>query len=126
MAFQAAAKGLELIVNVHPDVPGHVRGDPQRIRQCLINLIGNAIKFTRSGEIVCEVTVAARTEESVRLRFAVRDTGIGIAPEALRTLFEPFVQADSSTTRQYGGTGLGLSIVRRLVQMMGGVTDVAS
>jgi two-component system, sensor histidine kinase and response regulator len=126
MAFQAAAKNLELIVNVHPDVPRHVLGDPQRIRQCLINLIGNAIKFTRAGEIVCEVSVRERGDESVTLRFAVRDTGIGIAPGAVQGLFEPFVQADSSTTRHFGGTGLGLSIVRRLVQMMGGVTDVES
>src|SRR6266702_2694270 len=101
MAFQAAAKNLELIVNVHPDVPHHVLGDPQRIRQCLINLIGNAIKFTRSGEIVCEVNVARRAEERVYLRFSVRDTGMGIAPAALGALFEPFVQADSSTTRHF-------------------------
>jgi two-component system sensor histidine kinase/response regulator len=124
MAFQAAAKNLELIVNVHPDVPRHVLGDPQRIRQCLINLIGNAIKFTRSGEIACEVNVGGRA--AGRLRFTVRDTGIGIAPDALGSLFEPFVQADSSTTRHFGGTGLGLSIVRRLVQMMGGETGVES
>jgi PAS domain S-box-containing protein len=124
MAFQAAAKNLELIVHVHPDVPRHVLGDPQRIRQCLINLIGNAIKFTRSGEIVCEVNVVRGATD--RLRFTVRDTGIGIAPDALGSLFEPFVQADSSTTRHFGGTGLGLSIVRRLVQMMDGDTGVES
>jgi two-component system, sensor histidine kinase and response regulator len=126
MAFQAAAKNLELIVNVNPDVPRHVRGDPQRIRQCLINLIGNAIKFTRAGEIACEVSVRRRDATTAWLRFSVRDTGIGIAPATLKSLFEPFVQADSSTTRHFGGTGLGLSIVRRLVQMMGGTTDVES
>jgi two-component system sensor histidine kinase/response regulator len=131
MAFQAAAKNLELIVNVHPDVPRYILGDPQRIRQCLINLIGNAIKFTRSGEIVCEVNVVRRQTASVkplagRLRFTVRDTGIGIAPAALGSLFEPFVQADSSATRHFGGTGLGLSIVRRLVQMMNGDAGVES
>jgi len=126
MAFQAAAKNLELIVNVQPDVPRHVLGDPQRIRQCLINLIGNAIKFTRSGEIVCEVNLARRVADRVYLRFTVRDTGIGIAPASLGSLFEPFVQADSSTTRHFGGTGLGLSIVRRLVQMMDGNTGVDS
>jgi two-component system, sensor histidine kinase and response regulator len=126
MAFQAAAKNIELIVNVHPDVPTYVLGDPQRIRQCLINLIGNAIKFTRSGEIVCEVSVVAAPGERASLRFSVRDTGIGIAAGSLKSLFEPFVQADSSTTRHFGGTGLGLSIVRRLVQMMGGETGVAS
>jgi two-component system, sensor histidine kinase and response regulator len=126
MAFQAAAKNLELIVDVHPDVPRHVLGDPQRIRQCLINLIGNSIKFTRAGEIVCEVNVSRRGTTTVWLRFSVRDTGIGIAPATLKSLFEPFVQADSSTTRHFGGTGLGLSIVRRLVQLMGGETDVES
>jgi PAS domain S-box-containing protein len=126
MAFQAAAKNLELILNVHPHVPRHVVGDPQRVRQCLINLIGNAIKFTRVGEIVCEVDVVKRTDTSALLRFTVRDTGVGIEPAALTGLFEPFVQADSSTTRHFGGTGLGLSIVRRLVEMMGGQVGVES
>jgi two-component system sensor histidine kinase/response regulator len=126
MAFQAAAKDLELILNVHPDVPRHVFGDPQRIRQCLINLLGNAIKFTSSGEIVCEVLVVASADPNVRVRFSVRDTGIGIEPSTLSSLFEPFTQADSSTTRHFGGTGLGLSIVRRLVQMMGGEVAVES
>ena len=126
MAFQAAAKDLELIVNVHPDVPRIVLGDPQRIRQCVINLLGNAIKFTRSGEIVCEVSVVARYAEHVRVRFEVRDTGIGIDPATLGSLFQPFVQADSSTTRHFGGSGLGLSIVRRLVEMMGGEVGVES
>jgi two-component system, sensor histidine kinase and response regulator len=126
MAFQAAAKDLELILNVHPDVPRHVLGDPQRIRQCLVNLLANAIKFTVSGEIVCEVNVARAAAPQVRVRFSVRDTGIGIAPSTLSSLFEPFTQADSSTTRHFGGTGLGLSIVRRLVHMMGGEVGVES
>jgi len=126
MAFQAAAKGLELIINVHPDVPARVLGDPQRIRQCLINLLGNAIKFTREGEITAEVSVVSRTAEHTLTRFEVRDTGIGIAPEKIGSLFEPFVQADSSTTRHFGGTGLGLSIVRRLVEMMGGEVGAES
>jgi two-component system sensor histidine kinase/response regulator len=126
MAFQAAAKSLELIVNVHPDVPTRVLGDPQRIRQCLINLLGNAIKFTREGEITAEVSVVGREENRVRTRFEVRDTGIGIAPQTLKALYQPFVQADSSTTRHYGGTGLGLSIVRRLVEMMGGQVGLNS
>src|SRR6185312_12787359 len=120
MAFQAAAKGLELIINVHPDVPARVLGDPQRIRQCLINLLGNAIKFTRTGEIAAEVSVESSNDGRLVARFEVRDTGIGIEPETVRSLFQPFVQADSSTTRHFGGTGLGLSIVRRLVEMMGG------
>jgi two-component system sensor histidine kinase/response regulator len=126
MAFQAAAKSLELIVNVHPDVPTRVLGDPQRIRQCLINLLGNAIKFTREGEITAEVSVVGRDENRVRTRFEVRDTGIGIAPQTVQGLYQPFVQADSSTTRHYGGTGLGLSIVRRLVEMMGGQVGLES
>ncbi len=120
LAFQAAAKNLELVVHIHPDVPDRVVGDPQRIRQCLINLISNAIKFTREGEIVIEVSSDARRGTELSTRFEVRDTGIGIAPGTLQNLFQPFVQADSSTTRHFGGTGLGLSIVRRLVQMMGG------
>jgi PAS domain S-box-containing protein len=120
MAFQAAAKGLELIIDVHPEVPARVRGDPQRIRQCLINLLGNAIKFTRVGEIAAEVSVVQRAGDHVGVRFEVRDTGIGVAAETMKSLFQPFVQADSSTTRHFGGTGLGLSIVQRLVEMMGG------
>ncbi len=103
-----------------------VIGDPQRIRQCLINLVSNAIKFTSSGEVVAEVSLTHRHDGQVLTRFAVRDTGIGIAAGALPTLFQPFVQADSSTTRHFGGTGLGLSIVRRLVEMMGGEVGVES
>jgi two-component system, sensor histidine kinase and response regulator len=126
MAFQAAAKNLELVVHVHPDVPDRVISDPQRIRQCLINLVGNAIKFTRSGEIVIEVSTIGRRDGKVLTQFQVRDTGIGIAPETLQTLFQPFVQADASTTRHFGGTGLGLSIVRRLVEMMDGAVGIES
>ena len=120
MAFQAAAKGLELVVNVCPEVPGRVLGDPQRIRQCLINLVGNAIKFTQRGEVVLEVCTVGQQNGRALVHFEVRDTGIGIAPDALENLFQPFTQADSSTTRKFGGTGLGLSIVHRLVEMMGG------
>jgi signal transduction histidine kinase/DNA-binding response OmpR family regulator len=120
MAFQAAAKGLELVVNVRPEVPGRVLGDPQRIRQCLINLVGNAIKFTQRGEVVLEVCTVGQQSGRALVHFEVRDTGIGIESGALQTLFQPFIQADSSTTRKFGGTGLGLSIVRRLVEMMGG------
>ena len=126
MAVQAAGKGLELIVHVHEDVPARVFGDPQRLRQCLINLAGNAVKFTRSGEIVIEVSLISREAHTATLQFEVRDTGIGVAPEALSTLFRPFVQADSSTTRHFGGTGLGLSIVKRLTELMGGQTLVVS
>jgi PAS domain S-box-containing protein len=126
MAFQAAAKKLELVVNIQGDVPPFVRGDPQRIRQCLINLVGNAIKFTRSGEVVIEVSNVGAKDNKTLTRFQVRDTGIGIAAESLRKLFQPFTQADSSTTRHFGGTGLGLSIVHRLVEMMGGETGATS
>ncbi|GFE89308.1 PAS domain-containing protein [Steroidobacter agaridevorans] len=126
LAFQAAAKNLELVVHIHPDVPDRVVGDPQRIRQCLLNLISNAIKFTREGEIVIEVSRVDWGDGRPRARFEVRDTGIGIAAGTLQNLFQPFVQADSSTTRHFGGTGLGLSIVRRLVQMMGGEVGAQS
>jgi PAS domain S-box-containing protein len=126
LAFQAAAKGLELIINVHPDVPANVVGDPQRIRQCLINLIGNAIKFTRVGEIAVEVASRGVRDGAPLVRFEVRDTGIGIGRDAMESLFQPFVQADASTTRNFGGTGLGLSIVRRLVELMGGEVGVQS
>ena len=126
LAFQTAAKNLELVVHIHPDVPDRAVGDPQRIRQCLINLVSNAIKFTRQGEIVIEVSSDNLCDGTRRTRFDVRDTGIGIAPGTLQNLFQPFVQADSSTTRHFGGTGLGLSIVRRLVQMMGGEVGAQS
>jgi two-component system sensor histidine kinase/response regulator len=126
LGFQAAAKKLRLSVQIASDVPRMVIGDPQRIRQCLINLISNAIKFTPSGEVVAEVSLTHRHDGQVLTRFEVRDTGIGIAAEALPTLFQPFVQADSSTTRHFGGTGLGLSIVRRLIEMMGGEVGVES
>ncbi|MET0661274.1 MAG: response regulator, partial [Steroidobacteraceae bacterium] len=122
---QAMAKQIELIVAIAPDVPELVWSDGQRLKQCLINLAGNAVKFTHTGEVVIRLTHRSYGEASL-LRFEVRDTGIGIAPEALKTLFEPFVQADSSTTRRFGGTGLGLSIVRRLVTMMGGEVGVDS
>lgn len=126
MAFQAAAKSLELVVNVRPEVPERVLGDPQRIHQCLLNLVGNAIKFTHSGEVVLEVCLLGRQNGRALVHFEVRDTGIGIARESLDGLFQPFTQADSSTTRRFGGTGLGLSIVRKLVEMMGGQTGAQS
>ncbi len=126
MAFQAANKGLELIVNVHPETPERVKSDPQRLRQCLVNLISNAIKFTKKGEIAIDVCAMGRHEGRVLTHFEIRDTGIGIPQTTLKTLFQPFVQADSSTTRHFGGTGLGLSIVRRLVEMMGGQVGVVS
>jgi PAS domain S-box-containing protein len=126
MAFQAAAKGLELVVNVRPEVPDRVMGDPQRIRQCLLNLVGNAIKFTTQGEVVLEVCSLGQQSGRSLVHFEVRDTGIGIPPDAIQKLFQPFTQADSSTTRKFGGTGLGLSIVRKLVEMMGGQAGAQS
>jgi two-component system, sensor histidine kinase and response regulator len=126
LGFQAASKNLELIVDVAPDVPDIVDGDPQRLRQCLLNLVGNAVKFTRSGEVEIRVTNEGVLEGRSLIRFEVRDTGIGIAATTLTTLFQPFVQADASTTRDYGGTGLGLSIVKRLIDRMGGNIGVDS
>lgn len=117
----AAGKRLTLSYLVQPDVPETVWGDPQRLRQVLVNLVGNAIKFTHEGEIM--VTVS-RAESKVR--FDVRDTGIGIAPAVRQRIFEPFTQADSSFARRHGGTGLGLSIVARLLEVMGGSVEVSS
>jgi hypothetical protein len=125
MAFQAATKGLELIVNVEPQITGRVLGDPQRLRQCLVNLVSNAIKFTTEGEIVVEVCERSNGGNPLTY-FEVRDTGMGIPQKTLDLLFQPFVQADSSTTRHFGGTGLGLSIVRKLVELMGGEIGVSS
>ena len=125
MAFQAATKGLELIVNVEPQITGRVFGDPQRLRQCLVNLVGNAIKFTKQGEIVIEVRDRSSGGNPLTY-FEVRDTGMGIPEKTQQLLFQPFVQADSSTTRHFGGTGLGLSIVRKLVELMGGEIGVSS
>ncbi len=127
LALPAAVKNLELIVDVHPEVPEKLLGDPQRIRQCVLNIASNAIKFTSAGEIVIDVSVIGHDEQGrILTRFAVSDTGIGTAPEVQRRLFQPFMQADPSTTRNFGGTGLGLSIVRRLVELMGGKVGVKS
>ncbi len=123
LAVQAAAKDLELVVDVALDLPARVMGDPGRIRQALSNLVSNAIKFTAKGEVAIRVE---REPGADRVRFAVRDTGVGLAPEVLPRLFRPFMQADASTARQYGGTGLGLSIVKRLAELMGGDVGVQS
>jgi signal transduction histidine kinase/CheY-like chemotaxis protein/HPt (histidine-containing phosphotransfer) domain-containing protein len=119
MAARAQAKGVALRVSPSPDVMGRRLGDPHRLRQIFLNLVGNAIKFTSQGEIVLYVAPAA-TEEAGELLFSVADSGVGIPSDKLSSIFEDFTQADSSTTRQYGGTGLGLSICRRLVEKMGG------
>jgi len=122
----ASAKGLELMVNIPSDVPQDLVGDPHRLGQTLMNLVGNAVKFTEAGEVELKATLLERTGEKVKLRFMVRDTGIGMTQEESAKLFRPFSQADSSTTRRYGGTGLGLSITRRLVELMGGQIWVES
>ena len=121
---RAREKGLAFHTHLEPGLPARFRGDPIRLRQVLINLVGNAIKFTERGEIA--IHVLKPRSGSARVRIEVRDTGIGIPPETLARLFTPFTQADSSTSRRYGGTGLGLSIARRLVELMGGEMSVAS
>jgi TMAO reductase system sensor TorS len=123
LVLRARAKGLELRCEIDPSVPAAVRGDPVRLRQVLINLAGNAIKFTEAGEVVVRVAALAADGS---LRFEVSDTGIGIAAEAQSQIFSAFTQADSFTTRKYGGTGLGLAICRQLVALMGGVIGVTS
>ena len=120
------AKGLALVLAPEPALPRWVVGDEARVRQVLTNLIGNAVKFTERGEILVSAATRARADGVAVLRYEVRDSGIGIAPELLRTIFEPFTQADSGTTRRYGGTGLGLNICKQLVALMGGETGVAS
>jgi len=120
LALRAREKGLETSCVVAPEVPTHVQGDPGRLRQILVNLLGNAIKFTDHGEIALLATVDSRHNDRLTLHLAVRDSGIGIAPEKQAQIFEAFTQEDSSTTRRYGGTGLGLSICSRLVALMGG------
>jgi signal transduction histidine kinase/DNA-binding response OmpR family regulator len=120
LAIRADEKGLELLCEVAPEVPEVVRGDSGRLRQIIINLVGNAIKFTDKGEVALRVQVQATHDCDRTLRFTVADSGIGIPKEKLQLIFDPFCQADSSTTRKYGGTGLGLTISSRLVGMMGG------
>ncbi len=126
LGAKAQEKGLELVGLVHATVPRAVRGDPGRFRQILLNLAGNAIKFTEHGEVLVQVSSEAETADSVQLRVEVRDTGIGLAPDTQDRLFQPFTQSDSSTTRRFGGTGLGLSICKQLVELMGGDIHVDS
>jgi two-component system, sensor histidine kinase and response regulator len=126
LALRAHEKGLEYVWIARPDVPSLVKGDPGRLRQVLVNLVGNAVKFTHAGTISLVVTLEHDGSDAVRLRFEVSDTGIGIPAEKLDSLFHPFVQADASTTRKYGGTGLGLSICRQLVGLMNGAIGVTS
>jgi two-component system, sensor histidine kinase and response regulator len=120
LAPRAHQKGLELVCHVSPDVPGGLRGDPARLRQIIVNLISNAVKFTAHGEVILRVELTARDGDRVVVHFSVSDTGIGIPLDKRETIFESFTQADASTTRQFGGTGLGLAIASQLVELMGG------
>jgi signal transduction histidine kinase/CheY-like chemotaxis protein len=126
LALRAHEKGLELLCEVAPEVPEAVRGDANRLRQIVVNLVGNAIKFTNDGEVALHVKALGMDGEQRLLQFTVSDTGIGIPAEKQKLIFEAFTQADTSTTRKYGGTGLGLTISSRLVQMMGGKIWVES
>lgn len=126
LAVKAHEKKLELLCSENHDITTHLVGDPVRIRQVLINLIGNAIKFTNQGEVLLNIAAKNETKKAVTLEFSVTDTGVGIAPEKIDSLFEKFSQLDNSTTRQYGGTGLGLAIARNLVRLMGGNIQVES
>jgi len=126
LATQAAAKSVDFVVSIMSEVPPAVRGDPHYLRQVLINLAGNAVKFTERGSVTLHVSAQEETERSVRLKFSIRDTGIGIAPEAQTRIFESFTQADQSTTRRFGGTGLGTAIAKQLVGLMRGKIGLES
>jgi len=126
VAGSALAKGLQVQPFIHQDVPRAVSGDRMRVSQILANLVSNAVKFTAEGEVIVEVTVAGHAEDSITVCFEVRDTGIGIAPDRIARLFEPFTQADVGTTREYGGTGLGLTISLQLARLMGGTISAES
>ena len=126
LAVRARKQGLDLACRIAPDVPETLVGDPGRLRQIVVNLVGNAIKFTHAGEVVMQVAVEWQIKDEICLHFTVTDTGIGITPEKQKLIFDPFTQADGSATRQFGGTGLGLAITSQLVAMMGGTIWVES
>jgi CheY-like chemotaxis protein/HPt (histidine-containing phosphotransfer) domain-containing protein len=126
LALRAQEKGLEFICAAAPNVPAFLRGDPGRLRQVLINLTGNAVKFTAKGEIAVRASLVSETDDEVMIRFSVKDTGIGIPADKQELLFQKFTQADASTTRRYGGTGLGLAISKQLTEIMGGEIGVVS
>ncbi len=126
LGVTAAQKGLQFAFSIAPDVPDRLWGDPLRLRQIVVNLVGNAVKFTSRGEVVLRAWAEEGFGSDVMLHFEVRDTGMGIDAHKRDTIFDPFAQADSSHSRRYGGTGLGLSIVGRLVEAMGGSIDFQS
>jgi len=126
VTLRAQEKGLELEWSVRGDLPEWLQGDPTRLRQVLINLLGNAVKFTDAGEVSLGIECLKRSEEEAEIRFEVRDTGMGIPAEHHSKIFDAFQQSDTSVTRQFGGTGLGLSISARIVRMMGGEIQVES
>ncbi|HVW02215.1 MAG TPA: response regulator [Planctomycetaceae bacterium] len=126
LAVRAYEKGLEMACDVAPEVPDQLVGDPARLRQILVNLIGNAIKFTEQGEVTVRIEVELQSEKDLQLRFAVIDSGVGISPDDQKRIFAPFTQGDASTTRQHSGTGLGLAITQQLVGLMGGRIAVTS
>ena len=126
VAAQAASKGIEFVVSIMPEVPPAVRGDPHHLRQIVINLAGNAVKFTERGSVTVHLSAHAENEKNVRLKFSIRDTGIGIPVEAQARIFESFTQADDSTSRRFGGTGLGTTIAKQLVELMGGKLGLES
>ena len=126
LSIRARQAGLELICDIDPQVPNYLKGDPGRLRQIITNLAGNSVKFTHKGEIVIAARLDSESEESVGIRFEIRDTGIGIPANRIDALFSPFTQVDGSTTRKYGGTGLGLAICKQLTELMGGKIGIIS
>ncbi|MCW5969345.1 MAG: response regulator [Blastocatellales bacterium] len=126
LAPRAHEKDIELICSIAPDAPVHLKGDPGRVRQVIVNLVNNAIKFTESGEVILRVDPRGSDGDRELLHFSISDTGIGIAPDKLNVIFEAFTQADASTTRRFGGTGLGLAITSQLIELMGGRIEVES
>ena len=123
---RAEKKGLQLFCSIDPQVPSRVRGDPMRLRQVIVNLVNNAIKFTERGEVAVTVKAAGQDANGHLVKMEVRDTGMGIPKDRLHRLFKSFSQVDASTTRRFGGTGLGLAISQRIVEMMGGEIGVQS
>ena len=126
LKFESDKKGLDFKLSIKPDVPTLVKGDPSRIRQILLNLLGNAIKFTESGKVSLTVQVVKVVSERYKLEFVIEDTGVGLTEQQSKTIFDGFVQADASVSRKYGGTGLGLSICKKLIDLMGGEIQVES